>query len=474
MTEQAQGGRNRRAVLGIAAAGGFLAFLDTTIVNTSFPDIAASFDGASRSELSWILDAYFIVIAALLVPAGLLADRIGRKRAFLGGVALFALTSGLCAIAPTWETLVAARVLQGVGAAVIAPVSLALVLPEYPREERATAVGIWGAAAALAAACGPPLGGLLVEVADWRWIFLVNLPVSVLLLVAGRRVLRESRDEHATGTPDLVGAAVAVLGLGALALAIVEGRSWGWGSTASVLAFGSAALLLGVVVARCASHPVPVVDPALLRIRSFRLGSIGTLLVATAFFATILGNVLFLTEIWGYSVLDAGLAVVPGPVATAIVSGPAGRLADRFGHRAVILPGILVWLGALLVFRSTGPSPDYLGTWLPAMVLNGVAIGLVFPTFGAAAVSDVPADRFGSASAVSGAFRQFGAVIGTAVLVAVVGDPDPAAALGAAHRGYLVGVVAVLLAGAVAALLRREPVTVALQPAGSTANAITA
>ncbi len=290
----------------------------------------------------------------------------------------------------------------------------------------------------------------------------------------GGRVLRESRDENAVGTPDLVGAAVTVLGLGALALAIIEGREWGWTGPQSIASFGVAAALLGVVARRCLTHPVPIVDPALMRIRSFRLGSIGTLFIATAFFATILGNILFLTQIWGYSVLSAGLAVVPGPVSTAIVSGPAGRLADRFGHRAVIVPGALVYLAALLLFTSAPATPDYVGVWLPAMVLNGIAIGLTFPTFGAAAVADVPADRFGAASAISGAFRQFGAVIGTALLVAVVGDPSPAEALGAAHRGYLVGIVAVVLAGAVAAMLRREPAPARLQAAGSTASAITA
>ena len=474
--ERPRTGSSRGAILAIASAGGFLAFLDTTIVNTSFPDIAASFPEASRSELSWILDAYFIVIAALLVPAGLLADRVGRKRAFLAGVVVFAVTSALCAVAPTWESLVAARVLQGVGAAILAPVSLALVLPEFPREERATAVGIWGAAAALAAAFGPPSGGLLVEFADWRWIFLVNVPLAAVLVVLGRRVLRESRDEHATGTPDLLGAGIAVAGLGALALAIVEGGDWGWASTATLATFAAAAGLLAGVAARCVRHPVPVVDPALMRIPSFRLGSLGTMLIATAFFSTVLGNILFLTQIWEYSVLDAGLAVIPGPVATVLVSAPAGRLADRYGHRAVIVPGCLIYVAALLVLGSAGADPDYIGHWLPGMVLNGIAIGLAFPTFGAASVADVPAERFGSASAVSGAFRQFGAVLGTALLVAVVGDPAPAEALGAAHRGYLVGIVAVVLAGTTAMFLRpgREQVAAAQAPVGSTANAITA
>lgn len=480
--EHDQRRHGRGAILAVAAGAGFLAFLDTTIVNTTFPDISASFPEASRSELSWILDSYFIVIAALLVPAGLLADRVGRKRAFLVGVALFGLTSALCAFAPTWELLVAARVLQGVAAAIIAPVSLALVLPEFPREERATAVGIWGAAAALAAACGPPLGGLLVEVADWRWIFIVNVPLTIGLVLVGSRILNESRDEHATGRPDLLGSGVAVVGLGALALAIVEGREWGWLGVESAASFGVAAVALAVVVRRCLTHPVPVVDPELMRIRSFRLGSIGTLLIATAFFSVILGNILFLTEVWGYSVLDAGLGTVPGPLATVVVSGPAGRLADRFGHRAVIVPGCLVYVCALLVLGSAGSEPAYVSQWLPGMILNGIAIGLAFPTFAAAAVADVPADRFGAASAITSAFRQFGAVIGTALLVAVVGEPAPADALAAAHRGYLVAIVAVVLAGGVAMLLRREPAPAATagvppapaQPRGSTANAMTA
>ncbi len=265
--------QRRTAALLVACAGSYLAFLDTTIVNTSFPDIAGWFPEAGRAELSWILDAYFIVLAALLVPAGGLADRLGRKRVFLAGLLAFVVTSVGCALAPSWEALVAARVLQGAAAAVLAPASLALVLPEFPPARRATAVGIWGAAAALAAASGPPLGGVLVEVADWRWIFLVNLPLGLAAYLVGRRVLRESRDEQATGLPDLPGAAVSALALGLLALGIVEGESWGWTSAGVLGSLGGAALLLVVLARRCVTHPRPIVDPALMRIASFRRGS---------------------------------------------------------------------------------------------------------------------------------------------------------------------------------------------------------
>ncbi|HYF26792.1 MAG TPA: MFS transporter [Baekduia sp.] len=462
--------QRRTAALHVACAGGYLAFLDTTIVNTSFPDIAASFPEAGRAELSWVLDGYFIVLAALLVPAGALADRFGRKRLFLAGVTAFVLTSVACGLAPSWEALVAARVLQGAAAAVVAPVSLALVLPEFGVERRATGVGLWGAAAALAAATGPPLGGLLVEVADWRWIFLVNVPLGAVLLWAGGRVLRESRDETATGLPDLAGAALSAAALGLLALGIVEGEAWGWASAGVLASFAGAGVLLAAVARRCLHHPRPVVSPELFADRAFRRGNAGMLLFGAAFFSTILGNILFLTSVWGYSVLDAGLATVPGPLVTAIVAGPAGRLADRFGHRAVIVPGTVIYAAGLLVLRSAGAEPDYVGTWLPGMVLAGVGIGLAFPTFGSAAVAGVAPDRFGAASAVSSAFRQIGAVLGTAILVAIVGEPQSLAeALARADDAYLFAVVASLASGAVALTLapRRmaAPAAAAAEPA---------
>jgi EmrB/QacA subfamily drug resistance transporter len=447
----------KRALALVATCGGaFLAFLDTTIVNTSFPDIRASFASATPAELSWILDAYFIALAALLVPAGGIADRYGRRRVFVIGVAVFVATSLLCAIAPSWELLVAARALQGLAAAVMVSVSLALLLPLFPIERRAAGVGIWGAAAALAATFGPPLGGVLVEIADWRWIFLVNLPLGGLVLFAAVRAVDESRDEEATGLPDLAGSALAAAGLGVLALGIVEGNAWGWGSPAILGCFAAAAALLAGVVYRSRAHPRPFVDLELLRIQSFRIGTLGTLLFAAAFFSTILGNILFLTGIWGYSVLSAGLAVMPGPLTSAIVAGPAGKLADRFGHRALIVPGTLVYAAGLMLIRGAGIEPDYLVEWLPGMLLMGAGIGLAFPTLGAAAAADIPPNRFGIATALTSAGRQLGAVLGTAILIAIVGEPTGLAeASRVADDAYLFGIGAAVAAGAVA--LRLAP-----------------
>ncbi len=309
--------------MAIACAGAFLVFLDATIVNIAFPDILASFAGSGRAELSWVLDGYFVVFAALLVPAGGLADRFGHKRIFLLGIVGFTAASLLCAIAPSLELLIAFRVLQGIGAALIAPTSLALVLDAFPIERRAAGVGLWGAAAAAAAAVGPTLGGALVELSDWRLVFLVNLPIGAAVLLLGSGRLRE-RPKLDTHLPDLLGALLLALGLALVTLAIVEGNDWGWTATSTLGCFAAAAALLGGVVWRSTRHPRPIVEPALFAHRSFRIGNLGTLLFAAAFFSLILGNVVFLTSIWGYSVLQAGAATLPGPTLSTVFAGPAG------------------------------------------------------------------------------------------------------------------------------------------------------
>ncbi len=440
--------------MAIACAGAFLAFLDATIVNIAFPDISASFAGSGRDALSWVLDGYFVVIAALLVPAGGLADRFGHKRIFLLGVAGFTAASLLCAVAPSLELLIAFRVIQGIGAAMIAPTSLALVLDAFPPERRAAGVGLWGAAAAAAAAIGPTLGGALVELSDWRLVFLVNLPLGGAVVFAGVRSLRE-RPKRDTHLPDLPGAAMLASSLALITLAIVEGNDWGWTATATLGCFATAAALLAGVVYRSIRHPRPIVEPELFRHRSFRLGNLGTLLFAAAFFSLILGNVVFLTSIWGYTVLQAGAATLPGPTLSTVVAGPAGRLADRFGHRAVIVPGTFFFAAGVMVLRSAGATPDWLGLWLPGSLLTGIGIGLAVPTLGAASVRDVPIERFATASAVNAAVRQVGAVLGTAILVAIVGEPATLqAALDVSNDAYVFSVLAALVSGAIVLGLR--------------------
>ncbi len=448
-------GHSKRAVL-VACAGAYLAFIDTTIVNIAFPDISASFPDAGSDALSWVLDGYFVVIAALLVPMGGLADRYGHKRIFMLGIAGFTASSLLCALAPSLEALIAARVLQGVGAAMIAPTSLAIVLDQFPPERRAAGVGIWGAAAAAAAATGPTLGGALVELSDWRLVFLVNIPLGAAIMLAGRPM--PARPVKETRLPDLAGALVLAAGLAVITLAIIEAGDWGWGSPATLGCFALGLGLLALVAFRSRRHPRPVLEPELFRLRSFTAGNIGSLLFGAAFFSVILGNVLFLTSVWGYSVLAAGAATLPGPLWTTVVSGPAGKLADRFGHRAVIVPGALIFSAGVMVLRTAGAEPDWLGVWLPGATLTGIGIGLAFPTFGSAAVRDVPDERFATASAINAAFRQVGAVLGTAILVAIVGDPASVSeALSVSDEAYVFAALVSVVSGGVALTLRAAP-----------------
>lgn len=446
--------RSHRSAVLIACSAAFIVFLDTTIVNIAFPDISASFAGSGRDALSWVLDGYFVVFAALLVPAGGLADRFGHRRIFLLGVAGFTAASLLCALAPSLGLLIAFRVLQGVGAALIAPTSLAIVLDSFPVEKRATGVGLWGAAAAAAAATGPTLGGALVELSDWRLVFLVNLPLGAAILWAGGRRLAE-RPPRDHRLPDLPGALMLASSLALITLGIVEGNDWGWSATGTLAAFAGGAALLVAMIVRSRTHPRPIVEPALFAHGSFRVGNLGTLFFSAAFFSIVLGNVLFLTTIWDYTVLQAGLAAMPGPALTAIVSGPAGRLADRFGQRVVAAPGTVIFAIGVMVLRSAGAEPDWVGLWLPGAALTGVGIGLAFPTLGSAAVRDVPDDRFATASAVNAAFRQVGAVLGTAILIAIVGDPRTLTdALSVSDDAYLFAALASLAAGLVTLALR--------------------
>ncbi|MGZ6804902.1 MAG: MFS transporter, partial [Nocardioidaceae bacterium] len=279
-------------VLGVSAAAVYVVFLDATIVNIAFPAISADFSSVSRSGLSWVLNAYAVVFGALLVTAGRLADERGRKRVFLSGLVVFAVASGLCGVAPSVPLLVAARALQAVGGALLVPASLALLLPEFPLHKRATAVGLWGAVGAVAAATGPSLGALLVQGPGWRWVFYVNLPFCAGALVAGRRVLRESTGTRSGARPDLLGVALVTAVFGLLSLGIVQGEPWGWTSARTLAAFGGAAVLAPVLVVLAGRHPDPALPVALFRVRTFSVAVTGTLLFGTAFFGQILCNVL--------------------------------------------------------------------------------------------------------------------------------------------------------------------------------------
>src|SRR3954468_14729370 len=335
-------------VFAVVALAVFLSILDLFIVNIAFPDLRRDFGGTSLSGLSWVLTAYAIVFAAVLVPAGKLGDLYGRRRMFVGGLALFTLGSALCAVAPSVGALVGARVLQGIGAAALTPNSLGLVLPLFPPERRAPVIGAWAAIGAVGASLAPPLGGLLVE-ASWRWIFLVNVPLGVLAAVLALRVVPEIRDPAATRLPDLPGIAVLVAAVGLLTLGLAQGPSWDWDARVWS-AFGLAAVLGAVLLRRSARppaspgavslpppprHPAPVVELALLRVPAFALASLSTFLFSAGFAGMLRGTVLFPPEVWDYSVLPAGFAFPPGPMMAAPPAALSGRFSERIRPAAL-------------------------------------------------------------------------------------------------------------------------------------------
>jgi EmrB/QacA subfamily drug resistance transporter len=414
------------AVLAVASASSFLVYLDATIVNVAFPDIRASFSGSTLAGLSWILSAYGLVFAALLVPGGRYADVVGGRRLFLAGLAGFTIGSALCASAPSVPLLVAARVLQAAGGALLVPASQLLVMAAFPPEQRMKVIGAMAAVAALASALGPVLGGLMVDLGGWRLVFLVNLPIGLAALALGRR-MPAPPIRSLVSRPDLAGSLLAVAAVGALALGAVQGPVWGWGDPRTIGAFVASALLTPVLVWRCARHPAPVLELALFRGRSFSTGNVGALLLGTSFFGLVLANSLYLTQVWGYSVLKTGLAIAPGPLASGVAAIVAGRFTDRVDPRRFILPGALISaLAAVWLATQVGSEPAFLAEWLPGTLLMGVGVGLGFATIVAVCVRDLGPAQLGIGSGMSATTRQIGAVLGVAILVAILG-PAPGA-----------------------------------------------
>lgn len=446
----------------VASFGALLAFLDATIVNVAFPSIRLTFPGSSIGSLSWVLNSYNIVFAALLVAAGRFADLFGRRRVFTTGIVLFTIASGLCAVAPSLSLLIAARAVQAVGAALLVPASLALVVAAFPPARRAHAVGLWGAIAAAAAGLGPPLGGALIEAYNWRLVFLINLPLGVAAVALAGRVLVESRAPGRRTLPDTRGALLQAAAMGLVTLGIVEGGPWGWTSARVLAAFAGALAAAFLFVASSRRHPVPLLDPKLLRIRSFGVATAVTFVAGMGFYAYLLNNILWLNYVWGWSLLLAGLAVAPGALVAALIAARLGPIADARGYRLIAVPGALVWAAAYFWYATqVGAEPAFLSEWLPGQVLSGIGVGATLPILGSAALAAVPGGRYATASSVVSSARQLGGVIGIALLVAIVGTPTAATLTSRLRHGWVFTAVCFVVAAAGAVLLQRGHAAVA-------------
>lgn len=448
--------RRERIILLATGLAVFAVFLDTTIGFVTFQAIGETFP-SSPSSLSWVLTAYTLVFGALLIPAGKLADRIGRRRVFLLGVVVFTVGSMACGLAPSLGVLIAAEGLEAVGAALLIPSSLGLLLHSFDRARIPVVVAIWGAISASAGAAGPPLGALLVSNLSWRWAFFINLPVGIFSFVLGRRVLAESREATPGRLPDAFTVVFLAAGMAIFTLAIVQSDQWGWFGANTVTALAIGAALLAAFVWRARRIPNPVLDLRLFRNRDFRWANVAALVFAIGFNAMFLGNVLFLTTVWEYSILQAGLAIAVGPAIVALTAPRFGRLAARIGQRAVLIPGGLIYgASGIMLFARVGTTASYLTGYLPAVVCSAIGVAMCFPQFSSAAAATLPPDQYASGSSVVQAARYLGGSFGVALVIAFT----------SAHVGIegfrygwlLIVVVGVVVTAASARLTRRDVV----------------
>jgi EmrB/QacA subfamily drug resistance transporter len=429
-----QNSSQRTGMIVVATIGAaFMSSLDLFVVNVAFDDIGrdlrvGSIDGPTPADLSWVLSAYAVTFAALLVPFGRLADRYGRKRMFVGGLALFVAASVACALSAGVWVLVAFRVLQAVGAAAMTPTSLGILMGALPPERRVGAVRLWAATGALAAAFGPSVGGVLAQL-SWHWVFLINLPIGVVLLWLAVTAVEDVRPDGDALRPDLAGAAVLAGAVGLLALGLTKSNDWGWASGRTVSSLVGAVVLTAVFAWQSARHVSPVIHPALLRVASFRYANLAMLAFNVAFAAQLLVGILWLQQIWGYSALRTGFAVAAGPLLVPVTAALTHRLLPTTSHARLVAVGSIVCaLGNVYLVVAMGAEPDYLTSYLPGWALGGIGVGFALPNLMAGGTRDLPPDQSATGSAIVTMARQIGFVIGISVLFAIVGSAQGLAA----------------------------------------------
>ena len=405
-------------MLALTSIAVFLVSLDLSIVIVAKRTIDEDLGGGSL--LTWVFSAYAIAYAAALLTAGRFADVFGRKRSFIRGVLWFSFGSLLCGFAPTAWFLVAARVVQAFGGAQLTPASLALVLPEFPVEKRTQAIAIWGASGGLAAALGPSIGGVLVDILGWRSLFFVNIPFTLLTVLLGRKILRESKDPNAERRVDYPSAALGFSGVALIVLGISQSEVWGWANGTTIAALIAGVVLCAAFARRCHSATNPILDLSLFRLRFVVAANVAGVLFSMGFIGMWLLNTFWLQAVWGYGVAMSGLATFPGPASAAFVAPFAGKYADRFGHSRVLFVGALLLAGGTFGLNATIPdSPAYLTHYLPWMFITGIGVGLSISTLSSSATAFLKPTQLAMGSALNNTFRQVGTALGAALSLAI-------------------------------------------------------
>jgi len=448
--------------LAAVAFGLFMIMLDNTVVNVALPSIERDLH-VSISSLEWIVTAYALTFAALLITGGKLGDLFGRRRIFMVGIAIFTLSSLACGLAPSSGFLIGARAVQGVGAALMNPASLSIITATFPPRERGQAIGIWAGVSAMALAIGPLVGGLIVDNINWNWIFFINVPVGIAGIVVSRLVIKESRDTSHEQSIDLPGLVTSSVGLFALSYALIEGNSHGWTSPEILALFGVAVALLVGFVAVEHYQRLPMLDLSLFKIGSFTGANIVALLVSMGMFGVFFFVSLFVQNILHFSPTKAGATFLPMTLLIILVAPLAGRASDRVGSRWLMGAGMTIVGISLLLYQRVGIGSDF-WTLLPAMLLGGAGMAMTMSPMTAAAMSSVPVDKAGVGSGVLNSFRQVGGSLGIAVMGAIVASyltVSPGSSQGAQdfvdglHAALLVSAAITFAAAIVAVVLVR-------------------
>jgi EmrB/QacA subfamily drug resistance transporter len=453
--------------------GLFMIMLDNTVVNVALPSIRADL-GISVSELEWVVNAYALTFGVLLLTGGKLADLIGRRRIYIAGLVIFTAASLWCGFAGGAGSLIAARTVQGIGAALMNPATLSIITATFPPRQRGTAIGIWAGVSALALAIGPLVGGVLTQEVSWSWIFFINIPVGILGVVVARVFIDESKDTSLEQRLDLPGLITSAVGLFGLTYALIETNTHAWGSARVLSLFALAGVSLAAFVMLELRQRVPMLDLALFRDPTFSGANTVMGLVGLAMFGIFFYNSLYLQNILGYGPIKTGASFLPLTGLIILVAPIAGKFTDLIGPRWLISTGMTLLTGSLLLFATLGENATFWNI-LPGLLVGGLGMGITMAPTTAAAMSSVPVDKAGVGSAVINSARQVGGSLGIAIMGTVIAaqvtvsllDPRyPAQFVDGWHNALYVG-AAILAAGAVVAVLtirtprRVEPKAVA-------------
>jgi EmrB/QacA subfamily drug resistance transporter len=405
--------------LGAVSFGLFMIMLDNTVVNVALPTIQHEL-GASLSELEWIVTGYALSFAALMLTGGKLADLFGRRLIFVSGIALFTVSSLMCGLSNAGDELIAWRVVQGIGAALMNPATLAIISATFPPRQRGMAIGIWAGVSAMALAIGPLVGGLLTEHVGWSWIFFVNVPIGVLGIVASFLLIDESRDDSHEQRPDITGLLTSGLGLFSLTYALIEANNFGWTSGRILASFAAAVIFLTAFVLVEMHQRLPMMDLSLFKNPTFAGANLAMLLVALSMFGVFFFVSLYMQNILGFSAVQAGAAFLPMTLLVMIVAPIAGKLSDRFGSRWLITTGLTLLSVQLFYYSTLGQHANFWNL-LPGMVLGGFGMSMAMTPTAAAVLRAVPTAKAGVGSATLNSMRQVGGALGIALMGAIIG-----------------------------------------------------